>query len=407
MTRVETAPVVRETTKQVFVPGVGQHDNIGDIILRRQLLDMLRPLGRLHVYVGASPAGYDEALGLTEDDIVYRSFARWYGAGLAASIKGNTAYVFKPGEIQLTILGMKEHIGMLPLLLLLRLRGGRAIRIGVGSRNFAEIPRMLMKPSIALSDLTMWRDTGTADHMHSGGLMPDLAFGEGSSAPLLANGDTERGVLAVSMRSDRPYPSDEWIGALKQFATERELEIWTVTQVLRDNDKSVKLAQDLGGLPLEWDGTDHRAQEERLRVLYRRSRIVVSDRLHVLIGALTEGALPAGLLVGSSDKISRHFEAAGITGIAVSADGAGREDLCHHLDSVLSRSTEIFTGLDQARVELDDVQAEVERLLASPAAPAPTADVDSDLDSDLDRLEARLIALDPALGAPDPVGAVR
>ena len=61
-------------TTQIFAVGRGQYENVGDIILRRQLLDWLRPVGRLHVYVGQSPDGYDQGLGLRDGDVVYRSF---------------------------------------------------------------------------------------------------------------------------------------------------------------------------------------------------------------------------------------------------------------------------------------------------------------------------------------------
>lgn len=349
--------------KQIFVPGVGQHDNIGDIILRRQLLDMLRPLGRLHIYVGASPSGYDEALGLGPDDIVYRSFRGWYAHALKTTIRHETAYVFKPGEIQLTLVGMKEHVGMLPLLALIRIRGGQVLRVGVGSRGFAPLPRALMAPSIALSNLTLWRDTGTSRYMR-GGLMPDLAFGEGEVQRMEADPDEFRDVLVVSMRSDREYPPPAWLSAVREFAASKGLDIWAVTQVLRDNAKAVDLARDLGGQALEWDGTAHRDHEEKLRTLYRRTRVVVSDRLHVLVGSFTEGALPAAVLVDTSDKIARHFEAAGINGIAMSAAGASRESIDQHLNSVLSRSDELFEGLGHARTELAVVETMIEALLS-------------------------------------------
>ena len=56
--------------RQIFAVGRGQYENIGDIILRRPLLDWAREAGDLHVYVGASPEGYDEGLGLQPGDTV-------------------------------------------------------------------------------------------------------------------------------------------------------------------------------------------------------------------------------------------------------------------------------------------------------------------------------------------------
>lgn len=346
---------------QIFVPGVGQHDNIGDVILRRELIQWLRPFGKLHVYVGAAPDGYAEALGTGDDDEIYYGFGRWYRALLKAAVRRNAAYVFKPGEIQLTLLGMKEHIGMLPALALVRLGGGVVARVGVGSRNFDPIPRALMRPSILLSHLTAWRDTRTAMYMR-GRLMPDLAFGQGGSAIDEPQEEPERGLLIVSMRSDRDFVSEEWRAAVTEIAHKYQLEIVTIVQVLRDRERSAVLAEELGGRLHDWDGTSPLLHEETLRELYRGARIVVSDRLHVLIAAVTEGAAPAALLTDDSDKIDRHFAAAGIDGVSLSAGASGSRELTGHLEKQLNRSGQMFKAVDDARLQLAEVRSELAAL---------------------------------------------
>ena len=162
--------------RQIFVPGVGQYENIGDIILRRELIAWLQPLGGLHVYVGPSPEGYAESLGLGPDAVLYRSFGAYYTAALKQAWAGRADYVFKPGEIQLTLVGMKEHLSVLPMLLAIRARLGRVARVGSGARNFAPLPRLLITPSILLSQLVAWRDPKTAAYLRRGesGLHPML-----------------------------------------------------------------------------------------------------------------------------------------------------------------------------------------------------------------------------------------
>src|SRR4029079_18374413 len=91
---------VNTTPTEIFAVGRGQYENIGDIILRRPLLDWAREAGRLHVYVGDSPAGYDEGLGLQPEDRVYRSFRQWYAALVKAAVAGNAHSIYKPGEVQ-------------------------------------------------------------------------------------------------------------------------------------------------------------------------------------------------------------------------------------------------------------------------------------------------------------------
>ena len=346
---------------EIFVPGIGQHDNIGDIILRRQLLDWLRPVGRLHIYVGNSPSGYDEALSSSPDDIVYRSFAQWYRVAMATASRGDAAYVSKPGEIQLTVRGMKEHVSMLPLLALIRRRGGAVVRVGAGSRNFAALPRMLMRPAISLSELVVWRDRDTADYL-GGEVMPDLAFGEGAAAgPAL-----ERDTLAVSLRYDRQMPPIEWLDGVQQFAGDSGLRIAVLTQVLRDRERSRSLSHALGAELVDWDGRNHGKQEEVLRSVYQRSALVLSDRLHVLIAAITEGAVPLALIPKYSDKIERHFAAAGIDDVAVDVAGFSTPQIVAALDTAAAAGRPSLAG---ARTELDAVRRRVQELITSAEHP--------------------------------------
>lgn len=359
--------------REIFVPARGQYDNIGDILLRRQLLDWLRTSGPLHVYVGEAPDGYAEGLGLRPDDVQYRSFRRWYTAALRSAARGRASYVFKPGEIQLTLIGMKEHLAMLPVLALVRARHGRVARIGVGSRNFAPLPRALMGPSIKLSNMSMWRDAATAGYLGQGGIMPDLAFAGVSSPANVsgadvdgsdASGGARRDVLVVSMRSDLGYPSAAWLAGVRAVAADNGLEIWCVTQVLRDDNKCGQLATDLGGQALRWNGTAHDEQEQHLRALYHRAALAVSDRLHVLVGALTEGAVPAALLVDAkSDKIARHFAAAGLHDVSIASAGLSAAEITARLQNLVGRRAAILAGLAEAQDELQTVRRLLDQVL--------------------------------------------
>lgn len=341
--------------RHIFVPAVGQYDNIGDIILRRPLLDALRAHGPLHVYLGDYPEGYGVALRLHESDTLYRSFASWYAALVRAAVRGSAHYAFKPGEIQLTLRGMKEHVGMLPALALVRARRGRVLRIGSGARNFAPVARALMRPSIALSNLVVWRDQETATYL-GGDVMPDLGFAEGSTD---ANG--VRDLLLVSMRGDRPAPDATWIAGVLLAAQRRGLEIVVITQVGRDSQRTRELAAALRARTLDWGGTDHAKQEERLRDLYRRASIVASDRLHVLIAAVTEGAAVIAPLPSAAGKIDRHFLSAGYPAVSVVTSGLTAEQIAVAVESSLESSKP--AALESARESIVRVTDRASALL--------------------------------------------
>lgn len=352
--------------RDVFAVGRGQYENIGDIILRRPLLNWAREAGTLHVYVGHSPQGYDEGLGLTADDVVYRSFSKWYAALIKSALRGNASSVYKPGEIQLTLVGMKEHLVMLPAAALVRMRGGSVSRIGVGARNFAPLPRAIMWPSNALSSYSRWRDDRTAEYFGFGSPMPDLGFEEGMSDEELASAvaDTHRDVMVVSLRNDvevapRPYPDRAWLDGIRAFADKEQLKLWVITQVSVDDSRSRQLARDLDADLLEWpESADHAVQEARLRALYRRTRVAASDRLHVIIAAFTEGAAPAGLQLDDADKVSRHFATIGVEDVAVNTTGMAADDLAAALERIETARPEMLARLIEARQRLSVVRGE-------------------------------------------------
>ncbi|MCU1473138.1 polysaccharide pyruvyl transferase family protein [Amnibacterium sp.] len=347
---------------KIFVPSRGQYDNVGDIILRRQLLTWLRPLGTLHTYVGQAPAGYAEGLELAPQDVRYASFAAWYRAALFAALTGRAVYAFKPGEIQLTMAGMKEHLSVLPLVALCRLRGGRVVRVGSGSRNFAPLPRLLMAPSVAASQFTAWRDADTAAYIGRGSVMPDLAFGEGSPAEALERGTRDR--LVVSLRSDRPMPADAWFAGLREYADRAGLGITVISQVTRDRQRSAEVAARLHAELFDWDGTDPAAHEAALRRLYARTLLVVSDRLHVLIAALTEGAAPSAAVRGGSEKIERHFAAAGFTGVSAAVEGLKAPAIAALLEQAVQQRPATLAALAAARAELQEVREAMVEVVA-------------------------------------------
>ncbi|WP_133241766.1 glycosyltransferase family 4 protein [Microbacterium sp. Gd 4-13] len=371
--------------RQIFAVGRGQYENIGDVLLRRPLLDWVREAGRLHVYVGHSPDGYDAGLGLRSDDVVYRSFARWYLALLRAAVAGRADSVYKPGEVQLTLIGMKEHVVMLPAVALVRARGGRVARIGAGARNFARLPRAIMWPSSALSNYTRWRDDHTARYLGFGSSMPDLGYSDGLSDDLLRASavapSDDRDLLVVSLREDdevapRPYPDSAWIEGIREAAKRLGLRIAVATQVSVDDERTRRLAVDLDAHEIvDWPVlAGHLDQEQRLRALYRRARIVASDRLHVIIAGYTEGAVPVGLQLDDSLKISRHFDTIGVHDISINTIGLSPSELAMRIVMVDERRADILEALPHARTRLLGVKEDLHRLLRRAGSGRPDAE---------------------------------
>lgn len=287
----------------LFVPLVGQFDNIGDVFLRRQLAGWIGDCGPSSVLVGDAPEEFVEALGLPASSTVFRSLPNWLSK-IAGAPRGSS-YVYKPGEIQLSAPGMKEHVGLLPVVGLLKARGGRVARVGVGARAGSPIFSKFCAPSTALSDISWWRDDFTRQVMGSGTVIPDLAFAEGSPASEWA--ETGRRLLIVSLRGDRVPPRNAWCEGIRIFAEHAGLEMVVLSQVRRDDVMATEVAERLGARCELFASERSLAHEDKVRKLYRAATLVVSDRLHVLIGAVTEGATVKAAVDGGSQKIARHF----------------------------------------------------------------------------------------------------
>lgn len=347
---------------KIFVPVVGQYENIGDVVLRRELVEWLEGMGEMHAYVGRSPLSYDEALDLPGDVVTYRGVGGWARALLTSVVRGDAiAYVYKPGEIQLTWRGLKEHIGMLPLVVATRARGGLVIRVGAGSRNFDKLPTVLFRSTLGLSNYTMWRDVRTADELGRGGVMPDLGFGQTEETEVVG---AVRDRLTVTMRGDRTPPSATWREAIAGAADELGLRLTIVTQVERDERLSEELASEWHGDYVRWEGRSHREQEREIRRVFAESALVVSDRLHALIVAISEGAGVASITDSPTDKIERHFAAAGIPIVVFDTRDRSAEDIrasiaeAHHAPSQQA-------ALRGAVEQLAEVRAAVRTILTS------------------------------------------
>lgn len=357
---------------KIFVSVLGQVDNVGDTVLRRAYLDALRPAGQLQVYVGERDASYLSGLGLADTDVLVRSRSQWRRAISRASLREASVYAFNAGEMEVRRSYAMQYVRLAPLLAGLRLRGGHVIHAGFGVRKPTawRIPIVL---TLRMADIVSWRDTESRTAMGLGRVAPDWAFAVGSPNADLAGGDDARRQLAVSIRYNGQRPDATWVRSVRALADSLDLSIVVVAQILRDGPLATELADELGGEAVVWEGPDHATQEEKLRSVYRRSRILVTNRLHAAVMALTEGALPLALGEPSPasggparvpDKVTRTLAAAGISGVTVDERLADAAALERTARDVLARRDTIVQRVVDARHSLDRLTADMRRLTA-------------------------------------------
>lgn len=336
----------------IFVLGSGQEDNIGDVVLRRTMFDQLRTRGPLHVFLGAASEEFVTALELSDSDVVYHDKGAWRSALWASIRRGRgTWFVDKPGELILGRRYLLAQLRMVPAAIAIRLQRGRVLRLGLGQRSPEPRLTPIYRALFRLSNVVAWRDADTYATFRLGEVMPDWGFAE--------RGSTEvdgRDLLVLSYRSDKPAFTPALVTALGDAARARGLQIAVVTQVGRDSPRSRELAEALDAELIDWpDGRSHGEQERLLRDVYRRSAIVLSDRLHVLIVAMTEGAVPLALSLGPNYKIGRHFDAIGYSDVSVPVSDADADAVDAVITTALERGPEARRLLAAAVRRIDDV----------------------------------------------------
>lgn len=347
---------------KIFVSAMGQVDNVGDTVLRRAFLNALRPAGDLRVFVGSRDDSYLGGLGLHATDRLYRSSVEWRRDISRALPREPALYAFNAGEMEVQRSYAMRYVRLAPLLVASRLRGGHAVHTGLGIRE-STAWRLPIAATLRLCDIVSWRDAYSRSAMGLGRVAPDWAFALGLSdgALLAAEEPADRSILAVSVRYNGQRPDAAFARNLRALATTLGLSIVVVAQIRRDGPLAAELATELGGEALVWEGPDHAAQEERLRLVYRRARLVVGDRLHAVVLGLTEGALPLVLSDSPLAKATRALDAAGIVGVSVDRRLAEPDALERTALDVLSRRQPILRHVLDARASLrglaDDIQA--------------------------------------------------
>ena len=354
---------------EVLVSARGQVDNLGDSVLRRALLRAIRPVGHLTVNVVGMPEGYLSGLDLRPGDRLVRDPADW-GPRLARGLLNGALYAYNAGETYADAAYTRHCLLTLPLLLAGRVRGGRAVHTGFGVRSSHPVWGRALRLGLAACDEVTWRDAPSRKAIGVGTVAPDWAYGEGSSTSDIegAADASGRDVLAVSLRFDRPVPSDAWFDAVREAARNRGLGIVAVPQVGRDTERAALLARQLGGDVLPWDGHDHASREEVVRAVFRRSSLVVSDRLHALVLGHTEGALPVGFGTASVDKVVRTLATVGVYDVAFHQGEVTTRRAVQRIDDVDSRRAELLATVRPARTRLAELSDRIFALASSPAA---------------------------------------
>ncbi|CAL4860853.1 hypothetical protein [Microbacterium sp. MM2322] len=343
---------------RTLVSATGPAGNIGDALIRREALAWaVGTSDELIVYVGDAPDVWLHQLGVPSGTRVLRSkrsVGRWLW--LIATAPRHPVLMFESGEIPLDRGNVLRELVFLAETVLVRLKGGIVVRPPRGIRAPTQPAGALHALAARWSQFALWRDAESAALAKGTRVVPDIGFGAGIRAGLPA---TERRELIVSLRGARPFPSDDWCEAIRAFARAEGLGIRTVVQVREDEDRARDLADALGGIFEPWGDTAPLVQEERLRERYDAARLVVSDRMHVLVLAALSGAVPLELVPSPTRKITAAFETIGVRDVTADTERLTAAQMAERLQWQIARVDEITARIAAAATELAAVETEI------------------------------------------------
>jgi hypothetical protein len=324
----------------VFISLTGEYPNIGDGLIRRVALDWVRSQEGVTALFADAPQSWIGQMRLEANDraVIGRwATIRWIVRLIIS--RDRPVLVMEPGELSLARYNFPRECRFLVLSLIVRARRGVVVLPprAITRRNEARAwpPTLVLhRQSARLAQVCLWRDQWSQDQIGVGVLVPDTAFGAD-----LRVGESVRRVLAVSMRGKREQPSAAWFAALRDFATQHDLEIVTFAQVETDQQRAVELAEGLGGCARPWVAGS--VGEQSLRDFYDSAAIVVSDRLHVLIISALSGAIPVEVAPTPSGKVTSHFATIGLEGVSFDSSSATRHEILDFLDARWKRGAPI------------------------------------------------------------------
>jgi hypothetical protein len=288
---------------------VAQHQNLGDVVIRREMIKYLSGCGQVHVLGGDSPTDYISALALPADRRVYRSRMAWLGCLVWSALVGRALLAYSPGPQSLRdrpreIVG---EISRLALTCSMRMLGVSVVRLGRSFEGNGRVMRRIVRLHSRALALSVSRDSRLELPGPRSISLPDLAVAAGSRE--LEFGGT---YLSVSLRYDRSVDLPAFAASIQRLAAELDLKPLVVTQVTFDVARNAHLAALLESDHVGAEGNTSERLESVSRA-YRESALVLSDRLHALIFGLTHGAIPWHLETGSGAKLRASLDEIGVS----------------------------------------------------------------------------------------------
>ncbi|WP_428820434.1 polysaccharide pyruvyl transferase family protein [Microbulbifer sp. MCCC 1A16149] len=321
-----------------------QFPNLGDLLINRALLEEVLERGEVYVDVSGVPSWYLSIIlnSLPCKNIRVRNVLSFYTSflySLALNIfkrESSTFLLLKPGGyMAITSLEVALRRGIHGASLhIWRLLGANIVRAPSSQRNSIGIFRYIDKFRLSAVSSSLIRDVISEEEMQ------DLTIPFLSSYDLAilffalprhslfkpqSNECASRSRLAISFRKPRTIEEENHYLDIAEHLSGEVRTVQFVSQVFYDDEINSRLAQSFGAQFVQYLGTVNSIEDVVNQ--YEVAEFVISNRLHVLLLALLNGAIPIAVVGDEDSKIEGFFAKLGMHNFVYRATDAAKLDL--------------------------------------------------------------------------------
>lgn len=306
-----------------------QHENLGDRGIARALLALAAARGAVHVNTRGCPADYTAELRQDGHHIVdVHPLRLAWRAALHRLTGARVVFLMKPGHFSGHDGGIAARLAQLFGLLCMKSTGVAICRFGASVGPFTGAVARIERLAARLYTRYTVREPLSQAYCASLGIrrvtyFPDLAFCLPPSFTLQGSPRAERDIDCAFSFRDAGADNTQIHAVIEAF--ERHTPNATaayamVTQVSRDRPFNARLARLLSPRPCAQVNNDVGGAAAVFDI-YGRSRMVLSNRLHVLLFGAAAGALPIALVSSQANaKIVGVYQAAGLERLLLHTD---------------------------------------------------------------------------------------
>ncbi|MBL1262363.1 polysaccharide pyruvyl transferase family protein [Methylomicrobium sp. RS1] len=319
--------------KYIFYSAQTQHENLGDRIINRELLKQLASYGKVFVNVNNCPISYQEELANTGANLISCSFKSMVlRMARLTLLSDKVIFVMKPGHFFGSDGGLTKRILGLALFFFWRLIGIDVCRFGCSVGPYEKSIEIIEKFRSYFMRVYSVRESISEIYARSIGVnkvtrCPDMAF------LLLKSMNTieinTRRDFVISFRAGTLGVNDyKYLdGVVRKLKGLRDRGIINedntifLSQVVMDAEANDYISAELGfnnARSLVYSESN----ETSIFELYGCSGFVLSNRLHVLLFAMSQGAIPIPMVdVSGHNKITGIFSDIGLEKLLFDLDG--------------------------------------------------------------------------------------